>query len=56
MGLYLLYICRIVRFIIENTIEERILQLQEKKELVFEGSVLFVFQLDYVLLDEVHFG
>ncbi|KAJ9176893.1 hypothetical protein P3X46_012158 [Hevea brasiliensis] len=30
---------RIVRFIIENTIEERILQLQEKKELVFEGTV-----------------
>lgn len=28
---------RIVRFIIENTIEERILKLQEKKELVFEG-------------------
>ncbi|KAK9733330.1 hypothetical protein RND81_04G060400 [Saponaria officinalis] len=30
---------RIVRFVIENTIEERILQLQEKKELVFEGTV-----------------
>ncbi|CAL1407082.1 unnamed protein product [Linum trigynum] len=30
---------RIVRFIIENTVEERILQLQEKKELVFEGTV-----------------
>ncbi|PIN08299.1 Nucleotide excision repair protein RAD16 [Handroanthus impetiginosus] len=30
---------RIVRFIIENTIEERILKLQEKKELVFEGTV-----------------
>ncbi|CAJ1956296.1 unnamed protein product [Sphenostylis stenocarpa] len=28
---------RIVRFVIENTIEERILKLQEKKELVFEG-------------------
>uniref|UniRef100_A0A6N2MFW8 Helicase C-terminal domain-containing protein n=1 Tax=Salix viminalis TaxID=40686 RepID=A0A6N2MFW8_SALVM len=28
---------RIVRFVIENTVEERILQLQEKKELVFEG-------------------
>ncbi|PPS12587.1 hypothetical protein GOBAR_AA08050 [Gossypium barbadense] len=27
---------RIVRFVIENTIEERILKLQEKKELVFE--------------------
>ncbi|KDP22729.1 hypothetical protein JCGZ_01831 [Jatropha curcas] len=30
---------RIVRFIIEDTVEERILQLQEKKELVFEGTV-----------------
>ncbi|KAK4776902.1 hypothetical protein SAY86_005590 [Trapa natans] len=30
---------RIVRFFIENTIEERILKLQEKKELVFEGTV-----------------
>lgn len=30
---------RIVRFIIENTIEERILRLQEKKELVFEGTI-----------------
>ncbi|KAG2716970.1 hypothetical protein I3760_03G152300 [Carya illinoinensis] len=30
---------RIVRFVIENTIEERILKLQEKKELVFEGTV-----------------
>lgn len=30
---------RIVRFVIENTVEERILQLQEKKELVFEGTV-----------------
>ncbi|KAI3457330.1 hypothetical protein Pfo_013993 [Paulownia fortunei] len=30
---------RIVRFIIENSIEERILKLQEKKELVFEGTV-----------------
>ncbi|KAK4437359.1 ATP-dependent helicase rhp16 [Sesamum alatum] len=30
---------RITRFIIENTIEERILKLQEKKELVFEGTV-----------------
>jgi DNA repair protein RAD16 len=28
--------CRIVRFVIENTIEERILKLQEKKELMFE--------------------
>ncbi|KAG9157764.1 hypothetical protein Leryth_017846 [Lithospermum erythrorhizon] len=28
---------RIVRFVIQNTIEERILNLQEKKELVFEG-------------------
>ncbi|XP_054811876.1 ATP-dependent helicase rhp16-like isoform X2 [Prosopis cineraria] len=30
---------RIVRFVIENTIEERILKLQEKKELIFEGTV-----------------
>ncbi|KAA8524696.1 hypothetical protein F0562_011119 [Nyssa sinensis] len=30
---------RIVRFVIENTIEERILRLQEKKELVFEGTL-----------------
>ncbi|XAR55369.1 DNA helicase [Bertholletia excelsa] len=30
---------RIVRFVIEDTIEERILKLQEKKELVFEGTV-----------------
>ncbi|KAK7261117.1 hypothetical protein RIF29_27421 [Crotalaria pallida] len=30
---------RIVKFIIENTIEERILKLQEKKELVFEGII-----------------
>ncbi|KAK1389047.1 ATP-dependent helicase rhp16 [Heracleum sosnowskyi] len=30
---------RIVRFVIEGTIEERILKLQEKKELVFEGTV-----------------
>ncbi|KAK8627803.1 hypothetical protein V6N13_135403 [Hibiscus sabdariffa] len=30
---------RIIRFVIENTIEERILKLQEKKELVFEGTV-----------------
>ena len=27
------------RFIIENTIEERILKLQEKKRLVFDGTV-----------------
>ncbi|KAK1353590.1 DNA repair protein RAD16 [Heracleum sosnowskyi] len=30
---------RVVRFVIEGTIEERILTLQEKKELVFEGTV-----------------
>uniref|UniRef100_A0A5B7BR46 Putative DNA repair protein RAD16 n=1 Tax=Davidia involucrata TaxID=16924 RepID=A0A5B7BR46_DAVIN len=30
---------RIVRFVIEKTIEERILKLQEKKELVFEGTL-----------------
>ena len=28
-----------VRFIAENTVEERILQLQEKKRLVFDGTV-----------------
>lgn len=32
-------IYRILRFVIENTVEERILKLQEKKELVFEGLV-----------------
>ncbi|MED6182637.1 hypothetical protein PIB30_030374 [Stylosanthes scabra] len=30
---------RIVRFIIENTVEEKILKLQAKKELVFEGTI-----------------
>ncbi|KAM1373317.1 hypothetical protein ACFX2I_024033 [Malus domestica] len=30
---------RIMRFVIENTIEDRILKLQEKKELVFEGTI-----------------
>ncbi|KAH9308577.1 hypothetical protein KI387_036488 [Taxus chinensis] len=30
---------RVVRFVIANTIEERILRLQEKKQLVFEGAV-----------------
>ncbi|KAM7274565.1 hypothetical protein ACFE04_016431 [Oxalis oulophora] len=30
---------RITRFIIKGTVEERILKLQEKKELVFEGTV-----------------
>ncbi|KAL5730013.1 hypothetical protein ACHQM5_002892 [Ranunculus cassubicifolius] len=30
---------RITRFVIENTVEERILKLQAKKELVFEGTV-----------------
>ncbi|XP_060189935.1 DNA repair protein RAD16-like [Lycium barbarum] len=30
---------RIVRFVIENTIEEKILKLQEKKDLVFEGTI-----------------
>ncbi|KAF8081147.1 hypothetical protein N665_0902s0001 [Sinapis alba] len=30
---------RVVRFIIENTVEEKILKLQKKKELVFEGTV-----------------
>ncbi|KAH0671284.1 hypothetical protein KY289_025777 [Solanum tuberosum] len=30
---------RIVRFVIQNTIEERILELQEKKKLLFEGTV-----------------
>nr|GFB39297.1 DNA repair protein RAD16 isoform X1 [Tanacetum cinerariifolium] len=29
----------VVRFVIENTVEERILNLQEKKKLVFEGTV-----------------
>ena len=30
---------RAVRFIAENTVEERILQLQDKKRLVFDGTV-----------------
>ncbi|XP_049414533.1 ATP-dependent helicase rhp16-like [Solanum stenotomum] len=30
---------KIVRFVIENTIEERILELQEKKKLLFEGTI-----------------
>ncbi|CAN4109967.1 unnamed protein product [Withania somnifera] len=30
---------RVVRFVIENTVEEQILKLQEKKELVFEGTI-----------------
>lgn len=30
---------RVVRFIIANSVEERILKLQEKKRLVFEGTV-----------------
>ncbi|KAL6656595.1 hypothetical protein ACP70R_004375 [Stipagrostis hirtigluma subsp. patula] len=30
---------RSVRFVIKDTVEERILQLQEKKQLVFEGTV-----------------
>lgn len=33
----IIFMYRIMRFVIENTIEERILKLQEKKELVFEG-------------------
>ncbi|GAQ92623.1 hypothetical protein KFL_010740030 [Klebsormidium nitens] len=28
---------QVTRFVIENTIEERILKLQEKKQLVFDG-------------------
>ena len=28
-----------IRFITENTVEERMLELQEKKQLVFEGTV-----------------
>ena len=31
---------RTVRFVISGTIEERILKLQKKKEMVFEGLVL----------------
>ncbi|CAN7064993.1 unnamed protein product [Brassica rapa subsp. trilocularis] len=30
---------RVVKFIIENTVEERIIELQKKKELLFEGTV-----------------
>jgi hypothetical protein len=29
--------CRSMRFVIKDTIEERILQFQEKKQLMFEG-------------------
>ncbi|KAL8144660.1 hypothetical protein AgCh_003015 [Apium graveolens] len=31
---------RVVRFITEGTIEERILKVQEEKELVFEGTIV----------------
>ena len=30
---------RAVRFVVRNTVEERILRLQDKKRLVFEGTV-----------------
>ena len=30
---------RVVRFVAEGTVEERVLQLQEKKRLVFDGTV-----------------
>jgi DNA repair protein RAD16 len=30
---------RAIRFIAEDTVEERILQLQEKKRLVFDGTI-----------------
>lgn len=30
---------RAVRFVAEGTVEERVLQLQEKKRLVFDGTV-----------------
>lgn len=32
-------VIRAVRFIAEGTVEERVLQLQEKKRLVFDGTV-----------------
>lgn len=38
---------RAVRFIAENTVEERILQLQEKKRLVFDGTVGSLPQSDW---------
>ena len=41
---------RIVRFFIEDTIEERILKLQEKKELMFEGYSLTCLPVVDVLL------
>lgn len=34
-----MHVHRVTRFVIENSIEERILKLQEKKSLVFEGYV-----------------
>jgi hypothetical protein len=37
----------VTRFVIENTIEERILKLQEKKQLVFEGYYAFSHFIDH---------
>lgn len=51
-----------MRFIIENTVEERILRLQQKKELVFEGqvkdSLLCVFyvifpNINYIIIEHI---
>lgn len=42
---YRLLICRIVRFVMGDTIEEAIIELQEKKKLLFEGQVSFSFSL-----------
>lgn len=44
---------RAVRFIAEGTVEERVLQLQEKKRLVFDGTVgKLLFRLKYFCRDK----
>lgn len=47
---------RAVRFIAEGTVEERVLQLQEKKRLVFDGTVgtcYFCLELEQLMIDSV---
>jgi hypothetical protein len=38
---------RVTRFVIENTIEEHILELQEKKQLIFEGHYALSLFIDH---------
>jgi hypothetical protein len=38
---------RVTRFVIENTIEEHILELQEKKQLIFEGHYVWSLFIDH---------